>query len=326
MDLEKLFSKRAEALKEKNFSKLCQCAIEMAENFSGPIDPTRLVSQEVAFFLGRINDRSKFEDIIYRPYLDMPPSLREIRSFEKEEKMYDMGTRYPFLNDEELDYLENLYCSSDTYDMISRILYDADDVLRRKLARFDERQFNIKNEFYSKQLCLDIMDAFIRNDIEFKIQEAIEERYKSVEDKVAEADFWGRMGVSYDVSDSYSPILVYNRRSNSIQIDQSDLSDRFLIPISNFHWAKINLIDAIELYKEHFGKEFIETEIFPVLNKCGLNSQMIEYAAFCSPWFIRMESYIIDKFSLSPNDTRLLDVREKIARKWLKFQNEKSLR
>lgn len=154
MELAELFECRKKALKNKDFGTLCKCAIEMAKMFPGELDPYRHHSQEVAFFLGRINDRVQYEELIYHPYTKLPPSLRTIRSFEKEEKMFDLGQRYPFLEDDKLDYLEELYCSSDTYDMINRMLYDQVEVLRRKLARFDESHFSIKNDTFSKKLCL----------------------------------------------------------------------------------------------------------------------------------------------------------------------------
>lgn len=321
MELTEIFERREIALKNRDFSTLCECAIEMSKKFPGESDHNRHISQEVAFFLGRINDRAQFEELIYHPYTKLPPSLRPIRSFDKEEQMFDFGARYPFLDDNELDYLEELYCSPDTYDMINRMLYDQDEVLRRKLARFDESHFSINNNTFSKKLCLEIFDALIINEMEYNIQEAMDERYETMDDKREKARFFG-----YDIDESYSPILVYNRRTNSIQIDESDLSDVFLIPIYNFYWAQIKLFDAINLYKEYFGEGIVTKSIYPALNKELLEPTQIEWAAFCLPWFLAIEEAVIHGMSLSRNDCRLLEIREKIARKWLTFQNEKSLR
>ena len=321
MDVKEIIENRKEALKNKDFDTLCKCAIEMAKMFSGEADPLRHHSQEVAFFLGRINARTKFEELIYYPYTTLPPSLRPIRSFDKEEKMFDMGQRYPFLDDKELDYLEELYCSSDTYDMINRMLYDQDEVLRRKLARFDESHFLISNDNFSKKLCLDVFDALIRNVMEFNIGEVMDERYETIEDKKAKADFWG-----LEVNESYSPILVYNRRTNSIQIDQTDLSDRFLIPIYNFSWPEIKLSDAINIFREYFGEGILQDLIYPALEKTGLGPTMVEYAAFCVTWYLAIEHALIQGLNINKNDRRLLDTRETISRKWLTFQNKQSLR
>lgn len=102
MELAELFECRKKALKNKDFGTLCKCAIEIAKMFPRELDPHRHHSQEVAFFLGRINDRAQFEELIYHPYTKIYPSLRTIRSFfEKEEKMFDLGQRYPFLEDDE---------------------------------------------------------------------------------------------------------------------------------------------------------------------------------------------------------------------------------
>ena len=315
MELSELFEYRKKALKNKDFGTLCKCAIEIAKMFPGESDPYGHHSQEVAFFLGRINDRKQFEELIYHPYTKLPPSLRTIRSFEKEEKMFDLGQRYPFLEDEELDYLEELYCSSDTYDMINRMLYDQDEVLRRKLARFDESHFLIKNDTFSKKLCLDTFNALIQNEIEYNIQEVIDERYESIDDRRERACLFG-----YEVDESFSPIWVYNRRTNSIQIDKTDLSDRFLIPIYNFFWAQIKMPDAIDLYIEYFGEEVVNQFIYPALKKRGLDPSHLKWAAFCVPWYLTMETAVVNGLSLQRNDYRLLDIREQVAKKWLTFQ------
>lgn len=120
--------------------------------------------------------------------------------------------------------------------------------------------------------------------------------------------------------------MVYNRRTNSIQIDETDLSDIFLIPIYNFSWAQIKLPDAIDLYKEYFGIEVVSRFIYPALKEEGLEPPQIEWAAFCVPWYLTMESAVVNGLSIQRDDYRLLNIHEQIANKWLTFQNEKSLR
>jgi hypothetical protein len=220
-----------------------------------------------------------------------------------------------------LDYLEELYCSPDTYDMVSRMLYDGDEVLRRKLARFDEDHYEIKNTTFSKKLCLDVFNALILNELKYNIDEALEERYESEDDKRARALFY-----DCDLEMTYSPILVYNRRTNEIQMDETNLSDVFLIPVCNFYWAQINLIDAINLYTNCFGDEILAKFIYPTLEKENLSVSDVKSAAFCTPWFLSMENALMEGFSIKRNDYKLLEVRENIARKWLTYQNEKSLR
>lgn len=325
MELEELFKLRKEALKKGDFQTLCNCAVEMAKQFHGSSDPRRHISQEAAFFLGRMNERSKFEKIVYDPYYSLPPSLREIRSFEKEEKMFDMGQRYPFLDDEELDYLEEMYCSPDTYDMISRMLYDGDTMLRRKLARFNEAHFSIKTDTFSKKLCLEVFDALVQNETIYDIDNALDEREQTDEDYRAFMEFM-ELDEEEDCDNEYSPIFVYNRRTNSVQIDQTDLSDSFLIPICNFSWAGIRLSDAIDQYKEHFGEEVLSKAVEPGLKNWGLSGHMASNAALCAPFFLDIENEIIKKYSLQRNNNFLLDVRARIAEKWLIYQNEKSLR
>lgn len=292
----------------------------MAEKFNGTLDFNHNHAQEVSFFLGRINDRNTYERVVYGPYFSMPPSLREPRSFDKEERMYNMGQRYPFLDDDELDYLEELYCSSDTYDMINRMLYDGDDFLRRRLARFDSSLYNISNSEFSKKFCLEVFNALITNYTEYDIEQALDDRHQPVEDKIEEARLWG-----YSPTLEYPTILVYNRRTNSIQIDNTDLSDRFLIPIANFGWANMDMSLPINLFIDKFGED-VKDNLYDALSRKGLNKQMIQHAMFCVPWYLALEKTIIERKEITPKDYRIIEIHESIARIWLKYQNEKSLR
>ena len=68
----------------------------MAEAFTS----SRLLAKEAAFFLGRLGDRDRFESVVYGPTLELPSSLREPRSFKIEEKLYELGQKYPFFDDD----------------------------------------------------------------------------------------------------------------------------------------------------------------------------------------------------------------------------------
>lgn len=320
MDLEQLFVERRIALENKDFGKLAKCAIIIAEKCDDPLSHRRLEAQEAAFFLGRLNDRDKFIEIVYRPNYKLISSLQDIRSYDKEEKMFDMGCRYPFLTDEELDFLEIMYCSSNTYDMINRMLFDGDEMLRRKLSRFNADLFSVSNKSFSKKLCDDIFDAFIKNEIKYDVQKALDERLQPLEYKQKEASYCG-----YVPQLEYPPILVYNRLSNTVQLDQTDLSDLFLVPICNFSYAEIYISDAINLYKEYFGESVSEV-ITLVLEQEMIFPQSVEYFELYATWILSMEDAIRKIYDLNNDDYRLMKVRETIARKWLVYQNEKPLR
>ena len=79
MELEELFKLRKEALKKGDFQTLCNCAVEMAKQFHGSSDPRRHISQEAAFFLGRMNERSKFEKIVYANHCYISASCADIK-------------------------------------------------------------------------------------------------------------------------------------------------------------------------------------------------------------------------------------------------------
>lgn len=317
IDLDKINKDREIGIKCKDFNLLLKCAVDMAEAFTY----SRLLAEEAAFFLGRIGDRTRFESVIYGPTLKLPPSLREPRSFQMEEKLYELGQKYPFLDDEELDFLETLYCKSNTFDMVNRMLFDGDDLLRRKLARFNQDDFNIRHDVFSCEFCLEIFDALIKNENELNVQEALDARHQSFDDMKEEARLYG-----FSPKLKYDPILVYNRRTNTIQVDETDLSDRFLCPISNFSWTGLKLGDAVNLLINEFNHSVEESIIVPALEKCRITKQAITYAAFNTYWYLIVENAIIRNLGISSSDERLLKVRERIAYDWLTYQNKKELR
>lgn len=316
INLSKVYKDRERGLKNKDFNLLLNCAIEMAEAFT----TSKQAAQEAAFFLGRIGDRARFESVVYGPTLKLPPSLREPRSFKMEERLYELGQKYPFLDDDEIDFIEELYCQSDTYDMVNRMLFDGDDLLRRKLARFNPEDFNIHHDDFSSEFCLETFDALIKNENELDVQEALDKRHQSFDDMEEEARLYG-----FSPTLKYDPILVYNRRTNTIQVDETDLSDRFLCPISNFSWAGIKLCDATNLLVNEFGNSIEETIIVPALEKCRLTKQTITYAAFNTYWYLKIEDAVINGLNIPSSDKRLLKVRERIAYDWLTYQNKKEL-
>lgn len=317
IDLDKINKDRERGLKCKDFNLLLKCAVDMAEAFTS----SKLLAEEAAFFLGRLGDRDRFESVVYGPWLKLPPSLHEPRSFKMEEKLYELGQKYPFLDDEELDFLEKLYCKSDTFDIINRMLFDGDDLLRRKLARFNPDDFNLHHNEFSHEFCLEIFNALIINENELNVQEALDARHQSFDDMKEEARLYG-----FSPRLKYAPILVYNRRTNTIQVDETDLSDRFLCPISNFSWAGIKLGDAVNLLINELDSSIEESIIVPALEKCRLTKQTITYAAFNTYWYLILENAIIINLGISSSDARLLKVREHIAYDWLTYQNKKELR
>lgn len=315
MEIRELFECRKTALKNKDLNKLCECAVEMVRHFPGWYDSHGYYLLEAAFFLGRINNMEQFEELVKLSYEKSNSFYGDNCTTKEKIIMFDLGRRYPFLDDDELSFLEALYCSSGTYNMINRMLFDQNEVLPRKLARFDESLFSIRNENFPQKLCLDVFKAMIINEMEYNIQDVIEERYES---------WYKRIEKGYDMDDCYSPILVYNRRTNTIQLDKTDLSDKLLFPIYDFQYANINMSDLIDLVHKNFGDEVIHKFVNPILEKLDIISD-IESCVFCFNWFLSIETAIIRGLSLQSDDYRLLDIHEQIAKKWLTYQNEKTL-
>lgn len=312
-NFEDFLKKRDKALEEKDFNVLYISAIKCAEEFH-----TKNSVLEAAFFLGRAQNLSGFNDLlkklrkIYSTDLFNNPFI----SLNEENRFYEMGYKYPWLTDAELNYLEELYLKSDTYPMINRMLYDK-ELLRKELKHFNPEIYYTKNESFSDALCAEVFVAFLKNEIELNVEEALDERIQSFEEKNALASSFG-----FEAENQYPPIYVYNRFTNQVSLDTStQLKDVFIFPITNFGM----LSRASELFcevfsddlslKEHLSQLIMERELLP----------SIERVPLCASWYLIMERYVRKTFNIFISRSEIQYVRNQLAKEWLQSINNKDL-
>ncbi len=176
----------------------------------------------------------------------------------------------------------------------------------------------IRHREFSKDFCIRIFNALIKKEQELDVQEALDDRAISLEDQRAKADLYG-----FNFEPSYAPVLVYNRISNEIQIDESDLSNFHLIPIANFHWVHITMKNAIDNFTNQF--DHISELLFESVKMYNLSSEQLCMVGFHTSLYLLMERAICQEFFLSPSDSKIQNVRAAIAKEWLIFQNDKEL-
>ena len=73
--------------------------------------------------------------------------------------MLEIGYKYPYLDDSELDYLESLWCDSNSFEWMDIIMYDSYK-LPRLLKKFDESLIKKVNTDFSDDLLYKIYDLF----------------------------------------------------------------------------------------------------------------------------------------------------------------------
>lgn len=314
-DYEIFKQKRDKALKDKNFNDLYDAAIESAVFFM-----TKNSVLEAAFFIGRTRNIYAFNELlgtVQKASVCSSPFDNQFVSFDKEQMFYNLGYKYPWLTDDELDFLESLYQRSDTYSMINRMLFDK-ELLRRDLKHFDPNLYDKKNDFFSSSLCSTVFKAFLRNEVELNVEEALEERLQSFEDKFLVGSILG-----FEPDSNYPPIYVYNRLDNCVILDTTtQINDIFLFPIHRLG----KLSRAVDLFCQIF---FDERDLKQTLSEVLQTKAMVHHidsAILCGQWYLILERYICRRFSISNKSDQICKVRNTLAKEWLEGINNKNLR
>lgn len=112
---------------------------------------------ELAFLYGkakRLNDlKALFNEYSFALF-GVPQSC-----IEKANNMFAIGYTYPYLNESQLSYLEDLWCDSSSFEWMDIIMYDS-YLLPRKLNRFDKSQLEIVHTEFSDEFLYEIYNLF----------------------------------------------------------------------------------------------------------------------------------------------------------------------
>ena len=121
---------------------------------------------ELAYLYGkakRVNDlKALFNDYSWAMF-GVPQSC-----IEKTNNMFAIGYTFPYLNENQLDYLEDLWCDSSSFEWMDIIMYDS-YMLPRKLNRFDKSQLEIVHTEFSDEFLYEIYNGltFVLNSSKF---------------------------------------------------------------------------------------------------------------------------------------------------------------
>ena len=308
-NLEEIFRIREIAKKEKDLDALYMCAIQMSEEFNS--DNERI---EAAYFLGRKKDYNGFGKLLENAQARSFGIAARNRTYDEEHRFFRIGLNYPNLDESDLDLMEKKYKTSGDYRMMDRILFDQER-LPRVLEHFDASALEIQNTEFSDELLDKVFQAAWMNDFEMNIQEAIDNRYNAK----TQNETWGRaFGFEYDPSKE--PIFVYNRKTNNVEIDCSDLSDIMLFPIQNL--GRIG--GVVEAYGKYFGHEIKDYLISEIMPQIGLPFGW-RSAIYHSSWYRSIHHAVIKKTGIDGKDPRYTQIRRDIAKAWLIEINNKSL-
>ena len=82
---------------------------------------------------------------------------------QKAKKMLEIGCVFPYLNEEELQYLEATWCDSNSFEWMDIIMYDSYR-LPRQLKRFDKSKLNQVHDNFSDDFLIQVYECFESNE------------------------------------------------------------------------------------------------------------------------------------------------------------------
>ena len=78
------------------------------------------------------------------------------------QNLLKIGDKFPYLNANEISYLEDRYCDSKTFQLFEVIMFDC-NLLSRPLKKFDKNLLNKRNNNFSKDFLMKTFSYFTKN-------------------------------------------------------------------------------------------------------------------------------------------------------------------
>lgn len=196
--------------------------------------------------------------------------------------LFSIGLKFPYLNEQELSYIEQKWSNTRTFELFDFIMFDSDK-LERPLKKFDKSLLNKKNSDFSRDFLLKIFNYF---------------------------------SVNEELDEEYSEIYVYNRVKNKI-ITKKDvdielyeypivdailanefynlIKEKFGETSANYCIKRLSFGENLKSFKESNSHILSAEDIEEVLNEHFLDSLIIEdiKAEIALFWLNKINSYNI---------------------------------
>lgn len=176
---------------------------------------------EMCYYYGRLQRVEELQEFLKDKsfYLMMLPQSSQ----ELAQNLLNIGYKFPHLNESEIDYVEEKYCDSKTFELFDIIMFDK-ELLPRQINKFDKESLNRVNKGFSNEFLLDVFSYFSANE---------------------------------ELDSSYEKLYVYSRIENKIirkEFQHLGLGEYCILQpiLSNEFWSLMN---------DHFGQECADTLI-----------------------------------------------------------------
>lgn len=216
LSVKELYAERRECAKNKNLNGLYDIVKYQFQH--GSIATNECHMPEFAFLSGRTGNVEEFL-LIFKKFqwslFGMPQKYITIT-----QNLLSIGMKYPHLSNREVDYLESLSSSPETFEITEDILCDK-ELLPRMISCITKASLNVKNENFSDMFLDQIANCFEKNE---------------------------------ELEDSGDPMFVYDRTHNAIiRKRYEDIGLGEFCISCNIHTNKY-----FPMIENKFGKDFAD--------------------------------------------------------------------
>ncbi len=116
---------------------------------------------ELCYYYGRLQRGEELKSLLNEKsflYFMLPDSCKELAK-----QLFNIGSKFPHLNENEVQFLEDNYCDSKTFELFDIIMFDC-ILLPRPIKKFDKESLNMDNKNFSKEFLLEIYSCFSENE------------------------------------------------------------------------------------------------------------------------------------------------------------------
>lgn len=158
MTVEELFSYRRQCAEKQDLESLLGIAKHRFIKGCAATNENNL--PEMCYYYGRLNRVEELQEFLKEKsvYLFMlPESCKELA-----QNLLNIGSKFPYLDEREISYLEERYCDSKTFELFDIIMFDS-DLLPRPINKFDKESLNRSHQDFSRDFIMQIYDSFSKN-------------------------------------------------------------------------------------------------------------------------------------------------------------------
>jgi len=265
MSSKEIFTLRRECAQRHDIESLSTIAEYLFKSGSAATNKSNL--PELCYYYGRLKKVDELKEFINQNsfFIQMLPEY----SKELAQNLFNIGLKFPHLNDKEVDYLEQKYSEPQTFELFDVIMFD-EELLPRRIMKFDKELLKNKNLEFTKDFLLELFSCFIANeeqDNEFSEFLA----YSRIENKIIQKKYHDIGLGEYLITQPIHTDKLYNLLIDMYGLDCGDYFMKQIAnddDISQYINSDFYVVDArtiVGISKEYFNivatRQSLQTEI-----------------------------------------------------------------